>query len=140
MKQVLQRGGVIGGSSAGASIQARYLARANPLGNVDIMAAGYERGGLGFISGIAIDQHFTQRGRQKDMTQLVDRYPQMLGVGIDESTALVVRKSVGEIVGRGKVFFYDRNQPVVEGEDDFVALEAGQKLSLIHISEPTRPY
>ena len=54
----------------------------------------------------------------------------MLGVGIDESTALVVRKSVGEIVGRGKVFFYDRNQPVVEGEDDFVALEAGQKFDL----------
>jgi len=130
MKEVLQRGGAIGGSSAGASIQARYLARANPLGNFDIMAAGYERGGLGFISGIAIDQHFSQRGRQKDMTQLVDRYPQILGVGIDESTALIVRKSVGEIVGRGKVFFYKRKQQVVDGEDDFIALEAGQKFDL----------
>ena len=43
MKDVLRRGGVIAGSSAGASIQARYLARATPIGNFDIMAFGYER-------------------------------------------------------------------------------------------------
>ena len=47
MKKVLERGGVIGGSSAGASIQGRYLARATPIGNFQIMAPGYERGGLG---------------------------------------------------------------------------------------------
>lgn len=129
MKQVLARGGVVGGSSAGASIQASYLCRANPVANFDIMAPGYERG-LGFIGGIAIDQHFSQRGRQKDMTQLVNRYPQLLGIGIDESTALIVKKSNAEIVGRGKVHFYDRTQPVVPGSDDFLALEAGDWFDL----------
>ena len=44
MKDVLNRGGVIGGSSAGASVQAKYMCRANPVANFDIMAPGYERG------------------------------------------------------------------------------------------------
>lgn len=129
MKNVLKRGGVIGGSSAGASIQGDYLARANPVANFDIMAAGYERG-LGFLTGVAIDQHFSQRGRQKDMTQLANRYPQLLGIGIDEGTGIKVQRSIAEVVGRGKVFFYDRRQPVVEGEDDFIAVEAKSKFNL----------
>ena len=129
MKDVLARGGVIGGSSAGASIQGGYLARANPVANFDIMAPGYERG-LGFLPGVAIDQHFTQRGRQKDMTQLADRYPQLLGIGIDESTAIRVQGSKAEVIGNGKVFFYDRRKPVVPGEKDYLALSKGQSLDL----------
>jgi cyanophycinase len=105
MKQVLERGGVIAGSSAGASIQANYLARATPIENYRIMAPGYERGGLGFISGVAIDQHFTQRRRQKDLRSLVETYPQILGIGIDESTAIIVQHSRAEIVGPGTVTF-----------------------------------
>lgn len=131
MKEVLHRGGVVGGSSAGASIQARYLARATPIENFRPMAPGYERGGLGFLSGVAIDQHFSQRGRHSDMTKLVDRYPQLLGIGIDESTALIVRGSVGTIVGEGRVHFYDRNRPIEAGEPDYVALGAGREFDLV---------
>ncbi|MCR9291679.1 MAG: cyanophycinase [bacterium] len=130
MKEVLTRGGAIGGSSAGASVQARYLARATPIENFRIMALGYERGGLGFLSGVAIDQHFTQRRRQKDMTQLVDRYPQLLGIGIDETTALVVEKSLARVVGQGQVYFYDRNLPVCQDRPDYIALQAGQIFDL----------
>ena len=130
MKEVLKRGGVIGGSSAGASIQARYLARATPIGNFRIMAPGYERGGLGFISGVAIDQHFTQRGRQKDMTELMEHHPQLLGIGIDETTALIVNKSIANIVGAGRVYFYDRKQPVYPDKPDYVALGAGKRYNL----------
>lgn len=125
MKQVLARGGTIGGSSAGASVQARYLARATPIENFRIMAPGYERGGLGFLSGVAIDQHFTQRRRQPDMTQLMDRYPQLLGIGIDETTAIIVTHSSARVVGQGRVHFYDRNLPVYPDRPDFVALKAG---------------
>lgn len=130
MKDVLKRGGVIGGSSAGASIQARYLARATPIQNFRIMAPGYERGGLGFISGVAIDQHFTQRGRQKDMTLLVDRYPALLGIGIDEATALIVQGTAAEVVGQGQVCFYDRRQPVEPGQPDYMAVSAGTSYDL----------
>lgn len=129
MLNVLARGGVVGGSSAGASIQGEYLARANPVANFDIMAPGYERG-LGFLQGVAIDQHFSQRGRQKDMTELANTYPQLLGIGLDEATAIIVQKSKAKVVGRGRVFFYDRNQPVIPGEDDFIALEAGSVFDL----------
>ena len=54
MYGVLDRGGVIAGSSAGASIQGEYMARGTPIGNTEIMADGYERG-LGFLPGVAID-------------------------------------------------------------------------------------
>jgi cyanophycinase len=129
MHSVLERGGVIMGSSAGASIQADYLARANPLGNRDIMAEGYERG-LGFIKGVAIDQHFAQRERFEDMTTLVDRYPQLLGIGIDESTALIVKGEIGTVVGAAAVHFYDRKKPVVEGMPDYESVGAGGSYDL----------
>ncbi len=124
MQEVVQRGGVVGGSSAGASVQARFLARATPIENFRILAPGYERGGLGFLSGVAIDQHFSQRRRQKDMTQLVNKYPQMLGIGIDEATALIVQESTATVVGNGDVYFYDRSEKVVS-DPDYVHLPAG---------------
>ncbi len=110
MHEVLKRGGVIGGSSAGASIQGEYMARGNPLGPEEIIAPGYERG-LGFLPGMAIDQHFTQRNRFKDMELLIKTYPQLLGVGIDEATALIVQGSIAEITGRTRVNFYDAAKP-----------------------------
>ncbi len=111
---VLKRGGVIGGSSAGATIQGEFLVRGSPLGNEEMMAAGYERG-FAFLPGTAIDQHFAQRNRFADMTQVVRAHPQLLGIGLDESTAIIVRGHVAEVVGKHKVHFYDRSKPVVEG-------------------------
>ncbi len=130
MHAVLARGGVIMGSSAGASIQADYLARANPLGNRDIMAEGYERG-LGFLKGVAIDQHFAQRRRFQDMTTLVNRYPQLLGIGIDEGTAIIVQKNIASVVGRGGVHFYDRGKPVLEGKADYETVKHGGRFDLV---------
>ena len=129
MRQVLARGGVIGGSSAGASIQAEYLVRGSPLGNREMMAEGYERG-LGFLPGAAIDQHFAQRNRFADMTSVVERYPQLLGIGIDEGTALVVRGSTGEVIGKNQVHFYDRNQPVEACQPDYESVPAGGRYDL----------
>ncbi len=112
MHEVLKRGGVIAGSSAGASIQGDYMPRGNPLGNRDIMAEGYERG-FGFLPGVAIDQHFAQRKRFPDMMALKKTYPQLLGIGIDEKTAIVVKGEQAEIVGEGRVAFFDRHQPTM---------------------------
>ncbi len=112
MHEVLARGGVIGGSSAGASIQADFMVRGDPLGNLTIAAEGYERG-FGFLTGVAIDQHFSNRGRQKDMVLLMNSYPQLLGIGLDEGTALVVSGSTAEVValpGKRHVYFYDHTQ------------------------------
>jgi cyanophycinase len=125
----LRRGGVIGGTSAGASIQGQYMPRGSPLGNLDMMADGYERG-LNFLPGVAIDQHFTQRKRHADMTALMRRYPQLLGIGIDESTALVIQASTAQILGRGHVHFYDYLPGPLAGPTDYVQAKAGQKFDL----------
>lgn len=128
MHGVLARGGAIGGSSAGASIQGDYMPRGDPLGNLNIIAEGYERG-LGFLTGVAIDQHFTQRKRHPDMTLLVKTFPQLLGIGLDEATAIVVQKSTAEVVGANRVFVYDAKNPP-SGDEDYLSLAAGQKYDL----------
>jgi len=99
---VLKRGGVIGGSSAGASIQAEFLVRGHPLGNEEMMAEGYQRG-FGFLPGVAIDQHFAQRNRFADLRAVVRRHPGLLGIGIDESTAILVEGSTARVLGEGSV-------------------------------------
>jgi cyanophycinase len=126
---VLRRGGVIGGSSAGASILAEYLCRSNPLNNREIICEGYEQG-LGFLPGTGIDQHFSQRHRLADMTLFKNTYPQLLGIGIDEATALIVQGHVGTVMGRGKVYFYDRDKPSEKGTVDHVTVEAGRQYDL----------
>lgn len=123
---VLKRGGVIGGSSAGASIQGDYLCRADPLGNLNITAEGYERG-FAFLPGSAIDQHFAQRKRFADMSGLMKTFPQYLGIGLDENTAIVVRGSVAEVMGKNEVHFYDARRKPAEGAKDHQSLKAGGK-------------
>ncbi len=130
MHDVLARGGVIGGSSAGASIQGDYMPRGDPLGNLNIIAEGYERG-LGFLTGVAIDQHFTQRNRFADMKSLVQTFPQLLGIGIDEGTAIVVRGHVAEVVGANKVHFYDARRLMEDSESDHIIAKAGEQFDLL---------
>ena len=62
IEAVLARGGVIGGGSAGATIQGSYLVRGAREGNHIMMAKGYEQG-FGYLRGVAIDQHLLVRGR-----------------------------------------------------------------------------
>jgi cyanophycinase len=102
--QVLERGGVIGGSSAGATIQGEFLVRGHPLGNSVMMAEGYERG-FAFLPGVAIDQHFSQRDRQPDLIPVIRQHSQMIGLGIDEGTAVVVRGNTAEVIGQHAAHF-----------------------------------
>jgi cyanophycinase len=129
MFDVLSRGGVIGGTSAGATIQGDYLCRGGVFHNFDIRYEGYERG-LGFLKGVAIDQHFSQRKRQAEMTSLMKTYPQYLGIGLDEATAIVVKRSVAEVIGKGRVHFYDAARKVEKDQPDYEALAAGGRYDL----------
>ncbi len=128
MHLVLECGGAIGGSSAGASIQGDYMPRGDPMGNSQMMAEGYEQG-LGFLRGVAIDQHFSQRNRFPDMALLKKTHPQLLGIGIDEGTCLVVKQSKAEIIGPGQVAFFDR--PIGSEEiETFTSVKAGEVYDL----------
>lgn len=106
LEELLDRGGVIGGSSAGATIQGSYLVRGAREGNQIMMAKGYEQG-LGFLKNAAIDQHLLARGRVNDMVAVIEAHPELLGLGIDESTAVVVQGDRFEVIGKSKVAIYD---------------------------------
>ena len=103
--EILNRGGVIGGSSAGATIQGSYLARGDTRNN-QIMRGDHEEG-FGYIKNIAIDQHVLARNRQFDMFDILKNRPELLGIGIDESTALVVEGNEFVVIGESNVLVYD---------------------------------
>lgn len=102
---VLARGGVIGGSSAGASIQGSYLVRGDTRTNTVMM--GDHEVGLGFLKGVAIDQHLLRRNRHFDLIEVIRAKPELLGIGLDENTAIVVRGDRFEVVGQSYAVIYD---------------------------------
>lgn len=109
-EEVLKRGGVIAGSSAGCSIHAQCMVRGSPRGNRIMLAEGYEHG-FGFLGGIALDQHFTQRRRLPDLERAVASYPRLTGIGIDEGTALLWRANTCEVIGDGTVTILEPHRP-----------------------------
>jgi len=107
LSKLLDRGGVIAGSSAGATIQGSYLARGDTKNN-QIMMGDHEVG-FGFISNITIDQHVLTRNRQFDMFTILKNKPELLGIGIDESTAIIVKGDILEVIGESYVLIYDQS-------------------------------
>ncbi|MCK5941735.1 MAG: cyanophycinase [Planctomycetes bacterium] len=132
--RVLQRGGVIAGSSAGATIQGQFLVRGNPLGNTDMWCEGYDRG-FAFLPGCAVDQHFVKRDRLLDLQELIGLCPQVIGIGVDEGTCAVVTGSTLEVIGDSKVAIVD-----VRNDYGFlippVWLEPGDKWDLATAQKP----
>jgi cyanophycinase len=104
-KALLARGGVIAGTSAGATIQGSFMVRGDTKGNT--IMVGDHTEGLGFIQNVAIDQHLLVRNRQFDLVEVIRQKPQLLGIGIDESTAIVVQKDTFEVIGNSFVAIYD---------------------------------
>jgi len=107
-KALLNRGGVIGGTSAGASIQGSFLFRGDTKGNFKLV--GDHTRGLDLIHNVAIDQHILKRNRQFDLLGFIKTRPDLLGIGIDESTAIVVQQNTFRVVGVSYVAIYDANQ------------------------------
>jgi cyanophycinase len=107
IRRVLDRGGVVGGTSAGASVLASYLVRGTPDGRGRVTEPGYDVG-FGLLRGVAVDQHLIARRREGELVQVVQAYPQLLGIGIDEGTALVIRGDTARVEGKSVVGIYDR--------------------------------
>ncbi|MGE3614901.1 MAG: subclass B3 metallo-beta-lactamase [Gemmatimonadales bacterium] len=125
---VLARGGVVGGSSAGASILASYLLRGARSGNAIVMDPEYDTG-FGFLRGTAIDQHVVARDRLPDLADsLIPRRPDLLGISEDEGTAWVVRGDTATIVGRNKAFVY--GAPERDAGVPFLTLLPGDRFDL----------
>ncbi len=134
---LLQRGGVIAGTSAGATIQGSYLVRGDTRKNT-IMVGDHEKG-LRFIRNIAVDQHLLARNRHFDMFEVLEEYPDLLGIGLDENTGIVVKNDIFEVVGESYVAVYDGTRwsaerdtiyQLDEGEKQFYFLKKGDKYNL----------
>jgi len=108
LEALLARGGVIFGTSAGAIIQGSYTVRGRPDKPL-LMAAGHERG-FAFLKNVAINPHLTQAKRDNELINVVDAHPEILGIGIDEDAALVVRGNRFEVIGAGRVAIYDNQR------------------------------
>ena len=127
LRDVLRRGGVVGGSSAGATILGSYLARGDSATNTIMM--GDHVVGFGFLRDTAIDQHLLRRNRQFDLISVVEAHPELLGIGLDEDTAIVVRGDEFEVIGRSYVAIYDHARQLDSG-GQFYFLEAGDRFDL----------
>jgi cyanophycinase len=127
LQHLLNRGGVIGGSSAGASILASFMVRGDTKGN-DTMI-GDHTVGMGFLKNAAVDQHVLRRNRQFDMLEVIDRHPELLGIGLDEDTAIVVTGDQFDVIGRSYAIIYS-NQPVAGSNGRFYFMGAGDRFDM----------
>ncbi|MFC6285177.1 cyanophycinase [Nocardioides sp. GCM10027113] len=106
-----ERGVVVGGTSAGASIQSSHMVAFGGPGSTPKQRMTQVAAGLGLLQSAVIDQHFDQRNRYGRLLMIVSQSPSLLGIGVDEDTAAVVEHVDGHellrVVGRGAVAIFD---------------------------------
>jgi len=96
LSALLKRGGVIGGTSAGAAIQSRLMiASGNPKARL--------MQGLDLVPGGVVDQHFKVRNRHRRLERVLAEHPGYFGLGVDEGTAVVIRGRAVEVLGESTV-------------------------------------
>jgi cyanophycinase len=103
--------------------------RGAPEGNTIMMAPGHEIG-FGFLKDSAIDQHWATRGRERDLVPVIERHPALLGIGLDEDTAIIVQGDRFEVMGRGPVGVYDARSSAWKTNTPWQTLRAGEIFDL----------
>jgi cyanophycinase len=126
---------VIGGTSAGAAVMPDVMivegdSETNPRINIVDMGPG-----MGFLPGVVIDQHFSQRGRLGRLISALLIEPAVLGFGIDENTAMIVTDNQFEVVGQGCITVVDESEATHSNIDDILKDEplavCGAKLHIL---------
>ncbi|WP_300401643.1 cyanophycinase [Nocardioides sp.] len=111
-----ERGAVVAGTSAGASIQSSHMVAFGGPGATPKQRMTQVAAGLGLLPSTVIDQHFDQRNRYGRLLMIVSQSPQLLGIGVDEDTAAVVEHvteadgsehEILSVVGKGAVTIFD---------------------------------
>lgn len=116
MLEMYREGCVVGGTSAGAAVMSEFMITGNERrtkgeeGTWEVILADdiLHSEGFGFVTKAVIDQHFVTRRRHNRLLAVVLQYPTLVGVGIEESTAVLVRPDGKyEVLGEGPVIVYD---------------------------------
>lgn len=127
IKKLYEEGCVIGGTSAGAAVLSEIMITGDEKREVE---SGYEfqtleadnivtEAGFAFIRSAIIDQHFVRRKRHNRLLSLVSENPDTLGIGIDESTAIIVGPDESfKVFGERSVIVYDMSQAEVKIRPD----------------------
>jgi cyanophycinase len=126
LHKVLERGGVIGGSSAGATIQGEYLVRGDTSGpDVMMTEEPNHQWAFKFLRNTAIDQHLNTRNRWDHLIPVIQKFPKFLGIGLSEATAIVVTQDRFEVIGAWKVAVHDNTRVYQPWEKPYFVLSAG---------------
>lgn len=112
LRRLLDRGGVIGGTSAGAAIMSRVMIT----GGTDKATVG---AGFGFLPGVVVDQHALRRNRVNRLLGVLADHPDLTGLAIDEGTALVVANGRWRVVGQSYVMIVHPSNSPFAGRFDF---------------------
>lgn len=129
--KLLERGGVIAGSSAGATIQGEYLVRGDTSGPDVMMTAEKEhQHGFKFLKKTAIDQHINTRDRWDDLIPVIKKMPDHLGLGLSEGTAIVVKGDRFEVMGAWKVTVHDNQRVYQPWEKPYFVLSHGDVFNM----------
>lgn len=133
IKAVAERGGVVAGTSAGAMIQGSFLVNlTRTSSDLRLTRSGMfldsaRMVGFGLLQGVTVYPHFFARHAEKDLLQVIARYPELLGIGIDENMAIVVHDDQFEVIGEGRVGVFDSKGVA---KKKFLTLTKGQKFDL----------
>lgn len=112
------RGAVVAGTSAGASIMSEFMISMGDEGITPVQRASQISAGMGLLKGAIVDQHFAQRSRYGRLLSVVAASPSLLGIGIDEDTAIEVADgSQFTVHGRGGVIVMNCRDVTTDAPD-----------------------
>lgn len=130
-RKVLERGGTIAGSSAGATIQGDYLVRGDTSGaEVMMTKEPNHQHGFAFLHRSAIDQHINARLRWDDLIPVIKQYPNLLGIGLSENTGIIVTGDRFEVQGVWKVAVHDNTRIYQPWEKPYFVLSQGDVFNM----------
>lgn len=126
-----RRGAVICGTSAGSAALTETTLAGGEIDDEGKLIEMYIGPGLGLLGyGAMIDTHFAERRRLHRLFVAIGGNPKLMGLGLDEDTALVVRGHLGEVVGKGGVTFVDGRSVKFDNADE---VTKGRQLTLSHL-------
>lgn len=136
-----EQGAVVGGTSAGAAVMTATMltgerrtasGRINDDPNAVALRSTEVTLGFGLLPGAIVDQHFSRRSRDNRLVSAILDNPQLLGVGIDEETALIVRPDGRwEVLGNGHVKIYDARRAYIVNEDEDTVGASGIRMHVL---------
>lgn len=129
--KLLERGGVIGGNSAGAACVGSYLARGPDAGPGSAMLSEQAReAGFALLRNCVVDLQVNTCHRWDDLVPVIKSHPDLLGIGLSETTAIVVTGDRFEVVGKWKVAIHDATRASHPWERPYYVLSPGDVFNM----------